>query len=381
MKEIKENIKKWMSWFVFAVLLMVMYKLIDNFSGVSESLKIFVGVVKPFLLGLLVAYILYLPERKIEIALHKSKIKILNKNARKLGILAIYVIAIFVIVTVINWIFPIIKQSAVELTTNFQDYYNVAMSKYNSLPSDSILKQDSIEEMINNLKNINIKDYINVEKVSTYAKGALNAVTGIFDVFVTLVVSVYALSERTEIMGFIRKGLSVILNKKTFANVNKYINSSNQIFFKFLGSQFLDAVVVGFLVTIALSIMNIKYAVLIGFMIGLFNMIPYFGAIFAIGISIIITAITGGLYQALWMAITVIVLQQVDANIINPKIVGDSLKISPLLIILSVTIGGAYFGVLGMFLAVPIAAVLKIVINDYLEYKSRNKNDKKISYI
>lgn len=381
MKEIKENIKKWMSWFVFAVLLMIMYKLIDNFSGVSESLKIFVGIVKPFLLGLLVAYILYLPERKIEIALHKSKIKFLNKNARKLGILAIYVIAIFVIVTVINWIFPIIKQSAVELTTNFQDYYNAAISKYNSLPSDSLLKQDSIEEMINNLKNINIKDYINVDKVSTYAKGALNAVTGIFDVFVTLVVSVYALSERTEIMGFIRKGLSVILNKKTFANVNKYINSSNQIFFKFLASQFLDAIVVGFLVTIALSIMNIKYAVLIGFMIGLFNMIPYFGAIFAIGISIIITAITGGLYQALWMAITVIILQQVDANIINPKIVGDSLKISPLLIILSVTIGGAYFGVLGMFLAVPIAAVLKIVVNDYLEYKSKNKNEKKISYI
>lgn len=378
MKEVKDNLKKWMSWFVFAVLLMIVYKMIDNFSGVSEAFSIFINVIKPILFGLLIAYILYMPERKIEGTLRKSKIKFLNKHARKLGILAIYTIAIFVIVTVINWIFPVIKESIVELTSNFQNYYSSTIEKYNSLPEDSLLKQDSIKEVVNNLKNVNIKDYINVENATTYAKGALTAVTGIFDLFVTLVVSVYALSERTEIMAFIRKGLETILDNNTFASVNKYINSSNQIFFKFLASQFLDAVVVGFLVAFALSIMGIKYAILLAFMIGLFNMIPYFGAIFAIGIASIITIITGGLSQALWMMLVVIILQQIDANIINPKIVGDSLKISPLLIILSVTIGGAYFGILGMFLAVPIAAVLKIVVNDYFEYRSKKK---KISYI
>lgn len=378
MKEVKDNLKKWMSWFVFAVLLMIVYKMIDNFSGVSEAFSVFVTVIKPILFGLLIAYILYMPERKIEGTLRKSKLKFLNKHARKLGILAIYTIAIFVIVTVINWIFPVIKESIVELTSNFQNYYSSTIEKYNSLPEDSLLKQDSIKEVVNNLKNVNIKDYINVENATTYAKGALTAVTGIFDLFVTLVVSVYALSERTEIMAFIRKGLATILDNNTFASVNKYINSSNQIFFKFLASQFLDAVVVGFLVAFALSIMGIKYAILLAFMIGLFNMIPYFGAIFAIGIASIITIITGGLSQALWMMLVVIILQQIDANIINPKIVGDSLKISPLLIILSVTIGGAYFGILGMFLAVPIAAVLKIVVNDYFEYRSKKK---KISYI
>ena len=73
------------------------------------------------------------------------------------------------------------------------------------------------------------------------------------------------------------------------------------------------------------------------------------------------------------MAIVVIVLQQIDSNIINPKIIGDSLEISPLIVIFAVTIGGAYFGVLGMFLAVPVAAVLKIVINDWVNYKNENK--------
>ena len=108
-------------------------------------------------------------------------------------------------------------------------------------------------------------------------------------------------------------------------------------------------------------------------MIGLFNVIPYFGAIIAVVISIVITLITGGLSQTLIMAVVVILLQQIDSNIINPKIIGNSLEISPLLVIFAVTVGGAYFGVLGMFLAVPVAAVLKIVVNDWIEFKNKKK--------
>ena len=78
------------------------------------------------------------------------------------------------------------------------------------------------------------------------------------------------------------------------------------------------------------------------------------------------------------MAAVVIILQQVDANIINPKIVGDSVKISPLLVIFAVTVGGAYFGVMGMFIAVPVAAIIKLLINDLIEYNyaKKLKNDK-----
>ena len=102
-------------------------------------------------------------------------------------------------------------------------------------------------------------------------------------------------------------------------------------------------------------------------------MIPYFGAIIAVAISILITIITGGISQAIIMTIVVVILQQIDANIINPKIIGNSLEMSPILIIFAVTVGGAYFGVLGMFLAVPVAAVLKIVVNDYIELKNKRK--------
>ena len=119
-----------------------------------------------------------------------------------------------------------------------------------------------------------------------------------------------------------------------------------------------------------MAILKVEYAILLGFIIGLFNLIPFFGAIIAVFIAVFITICTGGLSKAVWLAVIIIIAQQIDANIINPRIMSDKLKISPILVIFSVTFAGAYFGVLGMFLAVPVAAMLKLIINDYLDNKT-----------
>lgn len=126
--------------------------------------------------------------------------------------------------------------------------------------------------------------------------------------------------------------------------------------------------------SITLSIMGVEYSVLLGFLIGLFNLIPYFGAIIAVIVACLITIFTGGITQAIWVAVVLVVLQQIDANIINPKIIRDALKISKILIIFSITLGGAYFGVLGMFLGVPVIAVIKMMLDDYIE-----RNEKEIT--
>lgn len=203
--------------------------------------------------------------------------------------------------------------------------------------------------------------------------------TSIFDVFVAVIVSVYILAERVEILKSIKKLAEAIFKEKTYKNLDKYFNNSNEIFFKFIASQFLDAVIVGIMTTIAMTIMGVKFAPLLGFLIGLFNMIPYIGAIIAVAIATLITLITGGLSQAIWMLIVVIILQQIDANIINPKIIGQSLKISPLLVIFAITVGGAYFGIIGMFLAVPAIAVIRILVEDYIDYKLSIKKKVKLS--
>ena len=110
------------------------------------------------------------------------------------------------------------------------------------------------------------------------------------------------------------------------------------------------------------------------FMIGLFNIIPYFGAIVAVIVAGIITIFTDGLSTALWMTLIIIIVQQLDANVLNPRILGNSLHVSPILVIFATTVGGAYFGVLGMFLGVPVIALIKIFLIDYVKERNELKH-------
>ena len=373
MKEIKNNLTKWMYWFLFAISVIVVYKLLDNFTAITSAIGEFLNIIAPFLGGLLIAYILYIPASRIEKGFNKSKNKLLKKNSRKLGVLFAYIIAILIIIVILNLILPTVFSSIVKLVNNFQGYLQKLLDEISNLPEDSIWKSEQVRNILDSIQKIDIGKIINLDTIMQYAKGAISLVSGVIDTFLMIVVSIYALLERGKLLSFAKRLASAILNEELCQKIGKYFNDTNKIFYKFLSSQILDAVIVGVLTTIMMSILKVEYAVLLGFMIGLFNIIPYFGAIVAVAIAILITLITGGISQAIWMAISVIILQQIDANIINPKIVGNSLEISPLLIIFSVTVGGAYFGVLGMFLAVPVAAVLKIAINDYIIYKNRKK--------
>ena len=369
MENKKEKIKKWSYWFSLGLALIVIYKCLDNFTDVAGVIGNFLSVIAPFFVGIFIAYILYMPCRKFETAFKRSKIKLLKRKSRTFSIITIYLIVTLIIVILISFILPVVWDSIVDFVSNIQSYYEMAIDRYNSLPQNSILKSEQVNEFIESIQHIDLRQYFNFDKVMEYISSAISAVTGIVDIFVAVIVSIYVLAERGKILTFVKRFAEAVFKERTYKNIDKYYKHSNEIFFKFIASQFLDAVVVGILVTIAMTIMRVKYAPLLGFFIGLFNMIPFVGAIIAVGISAIITLITGGLSQAFWMLVVVIILQQIDANIINPKIVGKSLKISPLLVILAVTIGGAYFGILGMFLAVPIIAIIKILIEDFVDYR------------
>lgn len=377
MEEIKQGWRKRISWLLIALTVVIVYKMLDNFSNVTEWFGTFFRILKPFLAGLLISYILFMPCKKIEGALEKSKLKFVKKRARGLSVIATYIIFILIIIIIINCIFPILKESVVELVSNIPGYYETLVSKYKELPEDSVLKNDIIKDKMTELSNIDMKQFlsINNEKIIEYAKNIINIFSGIFDVFVSIIVSVYILLQRTTIMRFLRRFARAMFKKNTYEAVNKYFTKANEVFFTFISSQLLDAVIVGILTTVAMLIIKVKYAPLIGFTIGLFNMIPYIGAIVAVGIGILITFITGGLGKAIAMAIVVIILQQIDANIINPKIIGVSLEVSPLLVIFSVTVGGAYFGIMGMFLGVPIAVVIKTILNDWIENKNKFRDE------
>ena len=373
MQRNSKELKKWMYWFTFAVCVIVIYKLLDKLGDVTTWIQTLISVLMPFIMAVLLAYLFYLPCRKVEGLFKKSKLKLIKRRARWLSILTIYLIALIILVVIIKFIVPTVYESLSDLISALPGYYDAMIKTLETLPEDSVLNKIDLKSIINNLGEIDLTEYLNFERITEYAKGIIGFATTIFDIFVTLVVSIYILAERSQIVSFAKRLCGALFNNNVYKNISKYFRESNEIFFRFISSQILDGIVVGILTSIAMSILGVRYAILLGFMIGLFNLIPYLGAIIAVTLAIIITIFTGGITQAIWMAIVVIVLQQIDANIINPKIIGSSLEISPILIVFSVTVIGSYFGIIGMFLAVPIIAIIKLLINDYIIYKEEIK--------
>jgi predicted PurR-regulated permease PerM len=369
--------KKWIFWFSFAVATILVYKTIDSVSTIFSVIGSFIDLLKPFIMAILVAYILYIPCKGIEKKYGKAKLKIISKHSRGLAVASVYIIIVFIILLLYNFVAPTIVESVKDLANSLPTYYNNAIDFLSKSDEDSLIGKLDLQEYVTMLQNIKIEkeilNWINLENINSYIQGIVGATNIIFDLFVTLVVSVYMLLERDDIKSFLKNLSKAMFDKKTNETIAKYYRKTNTIFFDFITSQIIDAFIVGIIISIALVIMKVKYAILLGTLIGLFNIIPYFGAIAAVLIAVIITIFTGGFMKALWVALVIVILQQIDANIINPRILGSSLNLSPILVIFAVTVGGTYFGVLGMFLGVPVVAFAKVIIVDIINYKNEKK--------
>lgn len=367
----KKGISKWVYYFTLGVGLILVYKFVSDFETLCEIFKRVISVIMPFIMAIILAYLFYKPVSFFERNFKKNKI--LSKIARPLSVFLTYIIAILLTVLLINWVIPPIKDSTIELYNNIPTYIAKAEEMIENAEEDSILKKIDIEAITNKIKNFDIESLISTEKIIDYAGKVIGVFGVVFNIFVTIVVSIYLLLQRGEIKEFLKKCAKAIFDSPTYARVSKYFDKSNHILLDFIYCQIIDGIIVGILVSIAMSIIGVKYGILLGMFIGMFNIIPYFGAIIAIVIAVFITVFTGGINQALIMAITVIILQQIDSNIINPKILGDGLKISPILVIFAVTVGGEFFGIIGMFLSVPVVAIIKVLIMDFIDIRIKIK--------
>lgn len=373
----KKEWRKWLYWFSFAVAVIAVYKVISSVSSIFGIFGNFFQVIAPFFMALLLAYILYMPCKGIENALKSSKKKFLDKHSRGLSVFLTYLITFLTIFIIINFVIPNVVTSIKDLIANVPNYYNSALEYLDNLEEDSILAKLKVNEYIKELQEIDILTeavkWIDLENINSYIQGIVGATKFVFDLFVTVVVSVYMLLERSDIKSFLANLSGAIFSKKTNESISTYFRKTNSIFFSYISGQIIDAVVVGFIIGIALSVMKVKYGILLGFLVGLFNIIPYFGAIFAVCLTILITIFTGGIAKAIAVGIVIVILQQIDANIINPKILGTSLNLSPILVIFAVSVGGSYFGVLGMFLGVPAVAFIKLLLTNFIEYRNKKR--------
>ncbi|MCL2859210.1 MAG: AI-2E family transporter [Oscillospiraceae bacterium] len=367
----KETMKKYGQIFILITLLIIIYFAIINIVPLKDFILRLLGILSPFLLGLLFALLLYVPNKKLESFLQKRKIK--PRLSRVLALVIVYFITFIIITIIIKFIFPVIYNNMKDLFSNIPTLYNNAMNYLKNIPEDSFFHGIDFSFIYDNITIDNLQNYLNIDTLLLSIRSVFSVASAVFSVIIGIILSVYILFERNNILSFIQRFLKAVFNKKTEDTFSKYLEKSSTIFSGFINGQLLDALVIGTLCSIALAILQVKYALTLGTLIGIANLIPYFGAIFAVGATIIITLFTGGFWKAFWVFIVIIVLQQIDANIINPKILSQRVKISPLLVILAVTIGGGLFGVIGMFLGVPVMALIKVLVMDYIQYRERKK--------
>jgi len=269
---------------------------------------------------------------------------------------------------------PIIVDNLLDFTSQIGIFYETLMNFVNTLEQDNWLSHflsngglDTITEALS-IQEI-LSQFVGTSamilgQIITMSLGIINAV-------ISLIICLYMLISKESVLGLLDRIAKAFIKEEPLNAIKSYIHKSNTIFFQFISAQFLDACILGTLATIMLLLIGVEYAVTLGFFLGLCNMIPYFGSMFASFLTGFITLFTGGLQLALITGFCLLVLQQIDGNIIGPRITGDALSLNPMLVIFSIIVAGAYFGVLGMFVAVPIAAMLKMFLEDFLTAREK----------
>lgn len=365
------NFKKfWLPLFLFAVAIIIFYKVVDRLPQVFSAILDVLGVISPFIGGLIIAFVLYKPVFKLEKLLLKSKKTFLKNHARGISVLGSYCSLILILTLILYLLLPRIFSSAMSLVQNLPTYYNSAVEYVKTLSGeDGKMFGFDVNKILSSLSVSNILSYFDLSAIGKYAGEIFSATGTIIDVFMAFVVSVYVLLGRNHLVKVARKILSMVLTKEKVEKLGRYSIRISDIFYSYIYSQLIDAVIVCVLCFIIFSIIGVPYGSLLAILMGLCNMIPYFGAIIGGGVTVIVTIITSGNFlKAIIVLACIIVVQQVDANLIQPKIVADSVGLKPIYVLLAIMIGSGLFGFVGMLICVPVMAVIRMIIVDYMKH-------------
>lgn len=370
MQKIKIDWNYWFIRFLFIMAIIIGFKLITNYQVITDNLANLLNVLSPFIIGFIFAYLLNGAQKRLENLFQKTQISVITKHSRGISVLILYLIIFYLFFLILNYVVPLIIDNLVDLLGLLPQFYNYLIDLITRLEYEGVFESLNLEEFLQNLT----ADFSpeNLLQQWTQALTSLGVITKslssfVLNSFLTLIISIYALVFKDGILSFIDKLGQKTLSEKIYLSSKKWLSTTHRIFYKFISSRFLDACVIGILASVILYALDVPFAVTLGILTGVCNMIPYFGSIFASIVTTIITFFSADFQLALTVLISLLILQQIDGNIIGPRIMGGALDLNPIIIIISITVGGAYFGVLGMFLAVPIAAILKIITMNWLD--------------
>ena len=393
-----KNLKNSLYALLIVIISITFFRATENLH-VLNIFPIVFKVLSPFIIGIIFAYILNAPVRFIEkkvllrlkffqpkAGTDEKTIKTNERRkqgARNAAILIAMVIVIGMVIWIIAYIVPEIIQSVQKILDFIMnlDYINIRFyiarfaAKYNIRITEETYEilfstvTEVLNSLIDGLKYLPDMVQQIVGYTIDFAKAFLNAIIGIFVAF-------YILSDKENVLAKCETFSYVFLPEKGVRNVKDFILALNSSFEKFFIGKFMDSFIIGVIFFVGALILDLPYPLLLSLVIGVTNMIPYFGP-FIGAVPVVILVLFVSPIKALWVLIFIVVLQQFDGIILGPKILGDSIGVKPLAVIFAIIVGGAIAGPLGMFFGVPVFAV---VIKGILEFgESRKQISREVS--
>jgi len=370
----KQTIKDMKNYIVLVLIAIIAYWSLFNIDKFIDLFKTMYTVFEPFIIGGIIAFILNIPATKIENYLKKNSKKITNKSLiRIISIVLSLVILLLIIVFIAFLLIPELIENIELLMNNIPGLIDKIevfiidlLDKYPDI-------QKEIQEMFSesgNVSNIisNILNYI----VNGAVGFISNLVSSFILIFTAIIFSIYILTQKEYLVRSTKKVIYAITSKETAKKIINIGTLTNKTFTKFISGQCVDAVILGCLMFVAFTIFRFPYALIISILTGITALIPIFGALIAMIIGAVLIAINS-LTQTLVFIIVFLIIQQIEGNLIYPKVVGKSVGLSPMWTLLAITAGGNKFGIPGMLLGLPLAsvvyAILKNLINDKLSKK------------
>ena len=324
--------------------------------------------IAPFFYGFLLAYILNMPCRYIRRLLGRSKNKTVQKRKKLLSILIVLLILIAIIAIALSFVVPAVINSVSLFIENIPTYRDSVVRFIDYINSIGLFGLHISEEKIFEwLENIFSEDG---ESPLQPIMNAGRAVTGWI---IAIVSAIYILFEKDRLKALARRLVRVFASKKAGALITDAFVRLDKYFKQYLHTQTIDGIIVGSLVAALLFFLGSPYAIVLGIVFWLANYVPFFGSAAALLVTIIVVFFTQGITKGAISAASLVLIQQADATYIQPRLMSESFKLSPLLVIISITIGGAIAGILGMLVAIPIVAVLKDIFDSVVDHYERKK--------
>lgn len=374
-----ENMKKIRHLIVFTALIILCFW---KYTIVFQAVKFVIGVVFPFILGGAIAFVFNVPMHFIENRLiqekWKEKYKIVRKTARPVSLVLTIIFVIGIVAAVLFGVLPQLTGTIAKLGYSIQTF----IPKVQEWANDWFHNNKEVMAYVNQLEfNWDKVIEVAVDWVSNGAgnivesgvTAAVNIVSGFATFFIAFVFACYILLQKEKLGVQAKKVLFAFVQKGRAEAAIEVCSLTYRTFSNFLTGQCMEAVILGTMFVIAMSIFKMPYAWLIGILIAFTALIPIFGAFIGCAVGTFLIFIIHPI-QALWFIVLFLVLQQIEGNLIYPHVVGNSVGLPSIWVLAAVSIGGSLMGVVGMLIFIPIVSVLYALFREivYLKLKKNN---------